>query len=271
MSLDIERAEWETEALAEALPTTIHKNTQEIAGVECTWIAESSTTNPKVVVYLHGGGLVAGSVITHQAFASRIAQVASASVLLVNYRLLPENSYPAPLDDVLSVYKALISEHSLSPRNIIIGGDSSGGGLALAALVCARNSGLELPLRAFMLSGTFDMTLSSISMSRNTSTDKHLSKAALQKWQADYLKFNLESPLLSPLYADLAELPPLLLIAGGNEPWVSDSENAAYKVKKTGGQVSLKIWPTMEHVFVMNSALPESDEALDEIANFINQ
>ena len=121
-----------------------------------------------------------------------------------------------------------------------------------------------------MLSGAFDMTLTSESQRSNENTEVHLTKTALKSWQTQYLKYELKSPLLSPLYANLSNLPPILLIAGGKESWVSDSEVAAEKIKRAGGQVKLKIWRTMGHVFIMDSDLEESIEALQEIAGFIN-
>ncbi len=270
MSLDREREEWEKEALTESFPASMISKKEDIAGVECVWVSEESIPDSRVVIYLHGGGLVAGSAVTHQNIAARICRSSNCKVLLVNYRLLPENKYPAPLEDVLSVYKAIIGDYGYSSDQIILGGDSSGGGLALAALVCLRESNVSIPGQAFMLSGAFDMTLTSDSQRCNESTELHMSKTALKSWQTQYLEYELESPLLSPLYANLSSLPPILLIAGGKEPWVSDSEAVAEKIKRTGGQVKLKTWPTMGHVFIMDSGHTESTEALQEIAGFIN-
>ena len=268
MSLISDRNQWEKEAQTEVLPDTVHCRKENISGVDCVWVSEDSITATKLIVYLHGGGLVAGSAVTHQGFAARIVQSCKCNVLLVNYRLLPENDYPAPLMDVLAVYKTLVTNHGYSPDNLILGGDSSGGGLALAALTCLRDSNTEMPVKAFMLSGAFDMTLSSESQLSNESTDLHLSKRALKQWQAEYLNYDLKSPLLSPLYADLSGLPPILLIAGSDEPWVSDSVNVAGKVKESGGTVQLKIWNGMGHVFPMDAKLIESSEALQVIADF---
>ncbi len=271
MSLDREREEWEKEALTKSFPSSVKIRKEKIADIECVWVSENSTRDSSVVLYLHGGGLVAGSAVTHQNFAARICESSECNVLLVNYRLLPENDYPAPLEDVLTLYNALIGSYGYSSDQIVFGGDSSGGGLALAALVCLRDSDVKVPKRAFMLSGAFDMTLTSESQRCNDSTEMHLSKAALKIWQTEYLKYELKSPLLSPLYANLSSLPPILLIAGGREPWVSDSEAVAEKIKRTGGQVKLIIWPTMGHVFVMDSDLAESIQALQEIAGFIDE
>jgi len=271
MSLENERAEWEEESLSEPLPSTVKLLTENIAGVECVWVTFKAkpASSSKFVIYLHGGGLVAGSAVTHQQLAASLLIESNTSVLLVNYRLLPEHRYPAPLDDVLQVFQTLTTEQGYSPKQITLGGDSSGGGLAIAALVCLRNSGVDLPRNTFVISGAFDMTLSGDSISYNDSADKHLSKEALHQWQSDYLNFNLTSPLLSPLFADLSNLTPILLITGEKDPWVSDSERLMEKILQHEGNGYLHIWKSVGHVFVMDLKLDESKQALKEIAKFI--
>lgn len=128
LSLEREREEWEKEALAESLPSSVIVRKEKIADVECVWVSEESNPDSRVLVYLHGGGLVAGSAVTHQSFAAKICESSKCNVLLVNYRLLPENEYPAPLEDVLALYNALIGNYGYSSDQIILGGDSSGGG-----------------------------------------------------------------------------------------------------------------------------------------------
>jgi len=271
MSLESERAQWEKEALSVRMPSSINCATEEIGGVGCMWLTDKTASPRKIIVYLHGGGLVAGSAKTHQHLAANIVGHTNCSVLLINYRLLPEHDYPVPLEDVLSVYRALLSNNHYLPNQLVLGGDSNGAGLALAALTSLRDASVPLPSKAFMVSGAFDMTLTSDSMRTNTLVDKDLSKRALKAWQTGYLNYDLESPLLSPLFADLSELPPLLLLAGGKDPWVSDSRNLAAKIEQLGGDVKMRLWDVMEHVFVMNPALNETTEALIEIANFVKE
>ena len=271
MSLLDERMQWEREALAVPLPRIYESTTEMIAGVECVWVAKKNTLSKNTVLYLHGGGLVSGSAVTHQHFAASIATASNSCVLLVNYRLLPEYEYPAPLDDILLVYKKVLSDGVFTSNQIVIGGDSSGGGLALAALVQLRDSNSPMPKCGFTLSGAFDMTLSNDCMRNNDCSDPHMSREALLSWQQEYLNFDLKSPLLSPVYSSLSGLPPLLLLAGGREPWLCDSQNVARKVKQGGGEAHLKIWNDMGHVWMMDSTLNESQEALHEISEFIHK
>jgi len=269
LSLDEDRNRWEQEALEIALAEEISTTEDNISGVSCLWVVDRLSTSDRVILYLHGGGLVAGSAITHRSFAATLATATCSSVLLVNYRLLPEHQYPAPLDDVLRVYRSLIADRNFHPSRIIFGGDSSGGGLALAALVSLKDSVEPLPCCAFTVSGTFDMTLTSKSMRLNCSTEPHMSKEELKKWRDDYLKYDLRSPLLSPLFADVTGLPKILLLAGGREPWLSDTENLAIKIQESGGRVCKRLWKSMGHVWVMNTDLEESQEAVNVIADFI--
>lgn len=115
------------------------------------------------------------------------------------------------------------------------------------------------------------MTLTSDSMRCNTSNDKDLSKRGLKAWQTDYLNYDLKSPLLSPLFADLSGLPPLLLMAGGKDPWVSDSKSLAEKIEQSGGDVRIRLWDAMGHVFVSNPKLDETKDAMIEISSFVNE
>ena len=239
-----------------------------ISGVSCLWVCDKNSTDDKVILYLHGGGHTTGSVLTHRNLAADMAKVIGFPFLLINFRLLPEHKYPAPLDDVLRVYHSLISDSKFTHDNIVIGGDSTGGGLALATLVQLKNSGNSLPSRAFMLSGAFDLTLSGESMHTNSNKEPYISFEELKDWQKNYFD-DLESPLLSPLFADLSDLPPILLLAGGQELWLSDSLRLTEKIKNCGGEVRLRVWDSMWHVWVMDSELKESKEAVLEICKFI--
>ena len=269
MGLDEDRIEWEKEALTVVLPDTISTTKDEICGVSCLWVVDKRRENERVILYVHGGGLVAGSAITHRNIAATLAMASGSSVLLVNYRLLPEHQYPAPLDDVLNVYRSLITDLKYDPSELIFGGDSSGGGLVLAALVYLKDKKVPLPSCAFSVSGAFDMTLTSESMRLNQSTEPHMSSEQLKKWRDDYLQYDLKSPLLSPLFADLSGLPKILLLVGGQDPWRCDSESLAKKIKAVGGKASLVTWQSMGHVWVMNAELDESRKAVNVIADFI--
>lgn len=271
MTLQEERRQWEEQATQQKLPECIATARETLSGVPCLWIRNRSNPNSEgVVLYLHGGGLTSGSILTHRNFVARIAEVVGISFLMVEYRLLPENPFPAPLEDVLSVYRALIADRGLSSEKIILGGDSSGGGLALSALVKLREEGTSLPSKAFMISGVFDMTLSGETMQADAGKEPFLTLEDLKHWQQTYFE-DLDSPLLSPYYADLSDLPPILLLAGEHELWLSDSVRVQEKLARCGSEAILRIWDSMTHVWVMDTGLEESNEALIEIRDFIHR
>jgi len=250
------------------LTKSITLREETIAGVDCLWVSNEHSTDGRVILYFHGGGLISGSVLTHRGLAADLAVTVGLPVLLVGYRLLPEHKYPAPLEDVLLVYRTLIAEKRFAHDEVVLGGDSSGGGLALAALVHLRDSGDPMPSKAFMVSGAFDMTLSGESMQTNAGKEPHLTPEGLLDWREQYLD-DVESPLLSPYFADLSGLPPLLLLAGGKDLWLSDSGRVAQKVAAYGGEAQLRIWGSMVHVWVMDAGLTETKEAMRAIRAFV--
>lgn len=269
MNLEDERKQWEREALKKPLPDGILCVEESISGVGCVWVCSEKSDKKRVVLYLHGGGLVSGSALTHLNIAAEMTISFEIPVLLVNYRLLPENMYPAPLLDTLLVYSKLIEEKRFTPEQVVFGGDSSGGGLVLAGLAELKKYGKPLPRRAFAVSGTFDMTLSGESMSKNACSDPVVSFEELKVWQKEYLIYDLKSPLLSPIYADLSGLPPVLLLSGGKEPWLSDSIAISHKIEIAKGRAQLQVWKSMGHVWIADAELKESREALNLIHKFI--
>lgn len=268
MTLSEEREQWEREALAMPLPDGVGFKREEISGVDCVWITHANTSSDSMIVYLHGGGLVAGSAITHRQIAANLVGACNQPVLLVNYRLLPEYLYPAPLDDLLQVYSELLTNSGFTSDQIVFGGDSSGATLVLAALVKLREAGVKMPRCAFTVSAAFDMTLTSKSMINNDSVDPYLSKAALKKWQSDYLNYDLKSPDISALYSRLSDLPPLLLLIGGQDPWRCDSIIVADKIRQCGGSVKLLEWKEMGHVWIDDYLLDDSQDAFQKISEF---
>jgi len=268
MTLSEEREQWEKEALAVPLPDGVECKSEVISGVDCVWGTHAKSRIDSLIVYLHGGGLVAGSAITHRNIAANLVGACVQSLLLINYRLLPEHSYPAPLNDLLQVYEELLTRRGFTSDQIVFGGDSSGATLVLAALVKLRDAGGQMPRCAFTISAAFDMTLTSKSMCTNNSVDPHMSADALKKWQSDYLNYDLESPELSPLFSRLSDLPPLLLLVGGQDPWRCDSRSVADKIRQSGGTVKLLEWKEMGHVWIEDSLLHESQDAFQKIGEF---
>jgi len=271
ISLQEERKEWENYALSLPLAEGIELREEIIDGVPCLWVYGEQSRQDQVIVYVHGGGLVTGSPRTHREFASRLVKETQVSVLLVDYRLAPENPYPAGLQDVQAVYRALIKER-FQPYQIVFGGDSSGGGLALSALVGLRDAGEDVPAGAFFISGVFDCLLSGESMRTRAELDPFTSQEVLANCIRLYAPYaDLRSPLISPLYADLTGMPSLLIQIGDHEILLSDSIRLAGKSKQCGVTSYLRVWDDMWHTWPLYADFPEAQGALQEISEFIRQ
>ena len=270
VSLADQRKEWADYAAKVPLVEGTRLQEEIIAGVPCVWIrsADNGSEDRRTILYFHGGGLVDGSPVTHREFASRLARTTELAVILVDYRLAPEHPFPAALDDALAVYRALVSRpHS---GGMVLGGDSSGATLVLSLMVRLRDAGEKLPEKAFTICGAFDASLSGESLQTRADLDPCLSVEELVDWQKHFKgSMDLKSPLLSPLFAELHGLPPLLMQAGDHDLWLSDTLRVAEKIKRSGGTVGLHVWDSMWHVWPMYSGLPEADEAIAEIGRFI--
>lgn len=265
-----ERAAWEAQAAQLALPQGASWHSELIAHVPCVWVSWGAPAGDRVILYMHGGGLIAGSPLTHRELAVRLARRTQSLVLLVDFRLAPEHPFPEGLEDVTAVYLTLL-RRGITPARVILGGDSSGAGLALSLLERLRMEHRPLPSRAFFISGHFDLTLSGESMTTLDAIDPCTSRDALARagqWYAG--GSDLEAPLLSPLFADLGGLPPLLVQVGSHEILLSDSTRLAEKVAFRGGQAKLRVYDEMWHAWPMFSGLPEGDEALAEIGAFLS-
>jgi monoterpene epsilon-lactone hydrolase len=270
ISIQEEREQWEAYAGSLELAEGVRLRAETIADVPCVWVEDGANQNQNMVLYIHGGGLIVGSSVTHREFASRLVKRIRKRVLLVDYRLAPEHSFPAALDDVVAVYADMIAR--MRPEGISLGGESTGAGLGLAALIKLRDDGLALPAGAFFISGHFDMTLSGDSMRSRRQTDPFASRESLERairWYTNGADCRL--PLISPVFGDLSALPPILLQVGDDEILLSDSVRVAERIRSSGGSVELSVWDEMWHNFPMYVGLPEADEALKEVGEFLER
>lgn len=265
------RQMWEDAALKLPLLPNIELQIEYIEGVPCEWIREKRSLEEYVVVYVHGGGLVEGSAVTTRELAARLTNILQIPVLVVDYRLAPEHPYPAALHDVKTVYKSLLKRH-YNPEQIIVGGDSSGGGLALAALLALRDEGECLPASLFLISAVVDLTFSGESMTTRADLDPFTSQEVLIHCAQLYTQgADVHSPFISPLYADLSGLPTMLIQVGDHEILLSDSVRLADKVNGSGSVARLKVWDGMWHVWHAYPDLPEAKQAIEEIRDFLYQ
>lgn len=242
-----------------------------MAGVPVTHIYPASAKNGRGLIYLHGGGYVVGSAKSHTKLAAHIGQAAQSQVWLPEYRLAPEHCCPAAINDVMDVYKSLLAEGQ-DPTQLIIAGDSAGGGLTLSAAIAIRDAGLPLPAALVLLSPWVDLSLSGESIHTRASHDAMLSPSWI-RWCAQQYCGNrpVTDPSCSPLYADLSGLPPLLVHVGTEEILLSDAERITAQAQQAGVSVLLEIFKGVGHVFQFHAGiLEESDRSIQEIGKFIN-
>lgn len=262
-----QRARQEGSGRFRRLPKGIRSQPVDGVGVPAEWIEPPEAT-PGVLLYLHGGAYCLGSVSTHRELIARLACATRRRALAINYRLAPESPFPAALDDTIAAYRWLLSQ-GIRPERIVIAGDSAGGGLAIAALVALRDAGMPLPTAAVCLSPWLDLTLSGASVHSQAAADPILDAASLERYARAYAAGQpLNHPLLSPLFADLRGLPPLLLQVGCAEILLDDSTRLAETARAAGTAVRLQSWAGLFHVFQMFPFLPESASAVAQVAEF---
>jgi acetyl esterase/lipase len=192
------------------------------------------------------------------------------TVFLPEYRLVPEYPFPAAIQDAQKAYRWLLTQ-GYKPNNIFIAGDSAGGGLSVATVLALREAGDALPAAVVCLSPWADLTCSGQSHAQQAEAESMLNTATLQKWATYYAGSDtLKNPLISPVYADFHNFPPLLIQVGSDEILLDDARALAEKAKAAGAQVELKIWNGMWHVWhIFGELIPESRQAFEEIGQFI--
>lgn len=242
----------------------------ELAGVPVTWISRDQYPADRVVIFLHGGGYIGGSVLYTRNSAADIARISTHRVVSVDYRLAPEFPFPAALDDVLAVYGVLLDQQ-VAPGNIIFIGESAGGGLAIATALALQQKQLPLPAAVVALSPWCDLTCSNITLKANTGKDVMLTAdfltMAARMYAGDADRMN---PLLSPLYGNLEGFPPLLVHVAAEELLVGEILALADGMNRAGVDVQLSIYEGVWHVWqTVADLMPEARQAMDEIGRFI--
>ena len=239
-------------------------------GVPAHWLAAPGADAGRVLLFLHGGGFEFGSVRSDGELAARLGRASGMRVLFPEYRLAPEHPFPAAIDDVLAAWRWLRSGQALGARSIAVAGDSAGGGLAVALLVATRDAGEALPAAAVLMSPTVDLTSSGASMTERADQDPISTPAMLRQFASDYLAgADPETPLASPLFAQLAGLPPLLVQVGTADLLLSDSERLAAAAAEAGVDVTLEIGEGLPHVYQLMLGTPEAAEATERIGKFL--
>lgn len=254
-------------------PRGVTVRTVQAGGVHAEWIEPEGGGTQEAVLYLHGGGYCVGSLDTHRGLASRLALASRVRLLIVDYRLAPENPYPAALEDALGAYRWLLGQ-GIPGKRIAVGGDSAGGGLSLAAAVSLRDAGQALPGALFLLSPWTDLTFSGESHLTRKEADPIFGGGnnSLEYGPA-YLGVNDPShPLISPLFTNLRGLPPTLIHVGSDEILLDDSTRLEKKMKASGVKARLEVWQGMWHVFQAFAPYsPEAQSSIEKIGKFIRK
>ncbi len=239
-------------------------------GVPAEWIAAPGAAQDRVILYLHGGGYVMGSIKTHRAMIARISRAAQAKALALDYRLAPEHPFPAAVEDAAAAYRWLLAQ-GYKPGKIVISGDSAGGGLVLATLLALRDAQTPLPAAAVPISAWSDMEGTGASMKTRASKDPMVANGSLLDMAKVYVgNADRRNPLASPLHGDYRGLPPMLMQVGDAEILLDDSTRVAEKAKAAGVKVDLEVWPEMVHVWhVYAKILPEGQQAIDRIGRYV--
>ena len=217
-------------------------------------------------------GAVIGSMRGYRAILARLSRASECRVLGIEYRLAPENPFPAAVDDSVAAYRWLLAQ-GYDPRKIALAGDSAGGGLVVAVLVALRYSGEPMPAAGVCMSAWLDLAGTGESMTTKAEEDPIVQKEMLDFMAQLYLgDRDRKTPLASPLYADLRGLPPLLIQVGSAETLLDDSTRLAERARAAGVEVDLQVWDDMIHVWPLFApVLPEGQQAIEQIGDFIRQ
>ena len=258
-----------SQPLFERMPRGIRWESSEINGISGEWITPSNANTKQVLLYLHGGGYVLSTPHIHRVLVGRLARAVGCRAFMPEYSLAPENPFPAALGDVLTVYRGLVmmGHH---PSQIVVAGDSAGGGLVMALLIRLRDEGQSLPTAACLISAMLDCTFSDSTISELQKSDPFLRITDISNMAKHYYGIHDPSdPLISPIFADLHGLPPLLIYAGEYEILRAESIRFSEKAHNAGVDVTHKIWKGMIHAFPLFAGfIPEGKIAIAEISKF---
>lgn len=245
-------------------------------GLCAEWIHPAASPNSpsaagKAIFYTHGGGYVTGNCVDHRMHVAKFVQATGAGALLYDYRLAPEHPFPAAMEDTLAAYRWMLGQNVL-PENIVIVGESAGGGLCLAGLLAIRDEGLPLPAAGAALSPWTDLKCTGASYRTNARRDISI-LGSWEVWGSYYAGSNDPChPWISPLYGDLKGLPPVLIEVGDHEILLDDARQFAEKARLAGVDITLHVWEGMVHCFPLFAPMfPEATQAWDEIIAYIRK
>ncbi|CAG7658414.1 alpha/beta hydrolase [Actinacidiphila bryophytorum] len=260
------------QALTRPAPEGVATRRTVLGGRPALELRPSGAGRRGLLLYLHGGGYVVGSPDTHAGLVGELARRAGTPAVSLDYRLAPEHPFPAPVDDGLAAYRELLAG-GMDPGELVVAGDSAGGGAVVALLLAAREAGLPQPAAAAVLSPWVDLTLSGASMRTKEDADPIFTAQDLRAYADHYLgDRDRAHPWASPVFADLTGLPPLLVQVGSNEVLLDDAVRLAGRAGADEVDVTLEVWPGVPHVFQHHyGRLDDADAALDRVAAFLTE
>ncbi|PKO99814.1 MAG: alpha/beta hydrolase [Bacteroidetes bacterium HGW-Bacteroidetes-8] len=253
------------------LPASVSVQKVSAAGINAEWITPENPVDEKVILYIHGGGFISGSCLTHRMHVAKFAIECGMRSLVFDYRLAPEHPFPAALDDCVLVYRWLLNE-GYKPDNIIVGGESAGANLTLTLLLALKAEKIAFPKAAFSISPITDLSCSAKSFEYNAKNDV-APMGSWIVWTNFYIAGNeTRNPLLSPLFGNFEGIPPLYICVGTHEIHLDDCINVAKVARDQGVDVTLRKWEGMIHAFPLLTPLfPEAKQAFLEVCDFIKR
>lgn len=270
LSLAEQRAMAERVADSTTEPSGVTYDDVDAGGVPAQWVTPDGAVTGRVLLYFHGGGYGFCSVRSHRKLVGHLARAGGCRALSVDYRLAPEHPHPAALADALTAYRWVL-EQGTEPGQIVVAGDSAGGGIAVALLLKARDEGLPLPGAGVLLSPWVDLAMTGDSLVSRAPMDVRQDPTGT-RWCAGQFLVGQDpcDPFASPLYGDLTGLPPLYIQAGDWDILVDDSHRLADKARRARVEVRLEVFPEMLHAFqIWAGNLPEADEAVARIGEYL--
>ena len=254
------------------LPPDVRTDAVSAGGVAAEWTETPGADPTRVMLFLHGGGYMAGSIASHRHMVAEAGRQAGMRTLALDYRLAPEHPFPAALEDALAGYRYLL-DRGFAPGRIAIAGDSAGGGLTIAALVAIRDRELPMPGSGWCVSPWVDLEGTGESMTAKAEADPMVQKPYLEELARAYLNgADPRTPLAAPLHADLHGLPPLLIQVGAAETLLDDAVRLAGRAGAADVAVTLEVWPEMIHVWhLFHPQLAAGRRALAAAGRFLRE
>lgn len=272
LTIEERRAQYDRAERVFPTPPDVKVETIAAPARPAEWLTPPGARTDAVVLYLHGGGYVIGSPRSHRHLAAAIARAAGTRALVLDYRLAPEHPFPAALEDAVAAYQWLLAQ-GIAPQRVVVAGDSAGGGLTVATLLALRDRGLPRPAGSVCISPWVDLTNSAESYVTKAPVDPIARRDVIEEMAQAYVGGgDRQAPLVSPLYADLRDLPPLLVQVGSDEVLLDDARGLGRRAKAAGVDITVEEWPAMIHVWHwFLPMLDEAERAIDVIGGFVRR